>query len=104
MAKRNLSDVLLSRVQDMKGKREGKVALRSATVDNKMAPQLTAEELVRLRRRLDVSTAVFSRYLRTSVRTVEGWEQGKTKPNAQAALLIKLIEKYPETVAQLATI
>lgn len=81
MAKRSLLDVLLSGVHDMKREREGKFALRSATGNNKPVYQLTAEELVRLRCRLDVSTAVFARYLRTSVRTVEGWEQGKAKPN-----------------------
>jgi putative transcriptional regulator len=42
--------------------------------------------------------------LRTNARTVEGWEQGRAKPNAQAALLIKLVEKYPETIERLATV
>ncbi len=65
---------------------------------------MTAEELIRLRERLHVSRTVFARYLRTNPRTVEGWEQGRTRPNAQAVLLIKLVEKYPETVEHLATI
>ena len=100
MKKRNL----LNGVQDMKAEREGKLTLRSFKVEASAAPQVTAEELVQLRDRLHVSRAVFARYLRTNARTVEGWEQGRAKPNAQAALLIKLVEKYPETVAHLATI
>lgn len=104
MKKRNLLSEMLDGVQDMKAEREGKLTLRSFKVDASAPPQVTAEELVQLRDRLHVSRAVFARYLRTNARTVEGWEQGRAKPNAQAALLIKLVEKYPETVAHLATI
>jgi putative transcriptional regulator len=35
---------------------------------------------------------------------LENWEQGRAKPNAQAALLINLVKHYPDTVARLATI
>lgn len=42
--------------------------------------------------------------LRTNLRTLENWEQGRAKPNAQAALLIRLVEKYPDTVECLAAI
>ena len=50
------------------------------------------------------SRAVFAAYLRTNVRTLENWEQGRARPNAQAALLIKLVRNYPETVQHRATI
>jgi putative transcriptional regulator len=33
--------------------------------------------------------------------TTTHWEQGKAKPNAQAAALIKLVEKYPDMVERL---
>lgn len=104
MKKRNLFNELMDGVQDMQAARTGKITLRSSTVEAVAPPQVTAEELIQLRDRLHVSRAVFARYLRTNVRTVEGWEQGRAKPNAQAALLIKLVEKYPETVKHLATI
>jgi putative transcriptional regulator len=35
---------------------------------------------------------------------VENWEQGRAKPNAQAALLINLVRHYPDTVQRLAAI
>jgi putative transcriptional regulator len=47
---------------------------------------------------------VFARYLRTNPRTLENWEQGRARPNAQAALLIKLVERYPDTVKRLAMV
>ena len=53
---------------------------------------------------LGLSRAVFARYLRTNPRTLENWEQGRAKPNAQAALLIRLVEKYPDTVQRLAPV
>jgi len=47
---------------------------------------------------------VFARCLRTNLRTLENWEQGRSKPNAHAALLIRLVEKYPDTVQRLAAV
>jgi putative transcriptional regulator len=47
---------------------------------------------------------VFAAYLRTNVRTLENWEQGRARPNAQAALLIHLVKHYPDTVERLASL
>ncbi len=40
-------------------------------------------------------------YLRTNPRTLENWEQGRAKPNAQAALLIRLVALFPDMVGRL---
>lgn len=85
MKKRNLSTELIGGVSDMQAQREGKLTLRLFTVESTAAPQVTAQELIDLRNQLHVSRAVFARYLRTNPRTVEGWEHGRAKPNAQAA-------------------
>lgn len=58
-------------------------------------------ELTGVREDLNLSRALFAVYLRTNVRTLENWEQGRAKPNAQAALLINLVKKYPDTVQRL---
>jgi putative transcriptional regulator len=84
--------------------REGKVTLRTHTVEVKQAPTLSPAELVRVREDLHISRAVFAAYLRTNVRTLENWEQGRAKPNAQAALLISLVKRFPDTVQRLAAI
>lgn len=57
-----------------------------------------------VRNKLLISRAVFAAYLRTNVRTLENWEQGRAKPNAQAALLISLVRLFPDTVERLAAI
>jgi putative transcriptional regulator len=39
--------------------------------------------------------------LRTNPRTLENWEQGRAKPNAQAALLIRMVAQFPDMVQRL---
>ena len=70
----------------------------------KPAPKVTPKELIRVREELKLSRALFAVCLRTNVRTLENWEQGRAKPNAQAALLINLVKQYPDTVQRLAEI
>jgi len=65
------------------------------------APIIAPEELRKLRGDLQLSRALFARTIRTNPRTVESWEQGRSKPNPHAALLIKLVEKFPETLDHL---
>ena len=84
--------------------RKGKVTLRTHTVEIKPAPRLSPKDVVRVREDLHISRAVFAAYLRTNVRTLENWEQGRARPNAQAALLINLVKQFPDTVKRLAAI
>ena len=84
--------------------RQGKRTLRTHSVEYKAPPKVTPKELIRVREELKLSRALFAAYLRTNVRTLENWEQGRAKPNAQAALLINLVKRYPDTVQRLATI
>lgn len=84
--------------------RQGKRTLRTHAVEYKPPPVVTPQELLRVRKELKISRALFAAYLRTNVRTLENWEQNRAKPNAQAALLINLVKRYPDTVQRLATI
>jgi putative transcriptional regulator len=84
--------------------RRGKRTLRTHAVEFKPAPTVTPKELIRVRETLNMSRALFAVYLRTNVRTLENWEQGRAKPNAQAALLINLVKRFPDTVERLATV
>lgn len=104
MKKRNLFSELTEGLDALKAQREGKVTLRTHTVAAKVAPRISGAEVLSVREKMKLSRTVFADYLRTNVRTVENWEQGRAQPNAQAALLIKLVEKYPETVERLESI
>jgi putative transcriptional regulator len=102
--KRNLFNELTEGFDALGAQREGKRTLRTHAVEVSPSPGVTAAEVAALRERMNLSRAVFARYLRTNVRTLENWEQGRAKPNAQAALLIRMVQQYPDTVERLARI
>ena len=102
--KRNLFAELGEGMAALAEARQGKRTLRTHAVEYKPAPKVTPKELIRVRKDLKISRALFAVYLRTNVRTLENWEQGRAKPNAQAALLINLVKRYPDTVQRLAAI
>jgi putative transcriptional regulator len=102
--KRDVFGELKEGVAALAEARQGKRTLRTHVVEYRPAPEMTPREVVRVRKQLMISRAVFAAYLRTNVRTLENWEQGRAKPNAQAALLISLVKRYPDTVERLAAI
>lgn len=104
MTKRNLFAELAEGFDALADERVGKHTLRTHEVDMQPAVEITADELLALRTRLHLSRPIFASYLRINPRTLENWEQGRAHPNAQAALLIKLVERYPDTVERLATV
>lgn len=102
--KRDLFAELRQGVTALADARQGKRTLRSHAIEFRPAPEMTPRELLRARKQLMISRAVFAAYLRTNVRTLENWEQGRAKPNAQAALLISMVIRFPDTVERLAAI
>ncbi len=104
MKKRNLFAEIAEGFDALENERAGKQTLRTHKVEVQPLAEVTAEELVMLRERLHLSRPVFAGYLRTNPRTLENWEQGRAKPNAQASLLIRLVEKFPDTVERLAAV
>ena len=102
--KRDLFNELKEGFGALESARKGKITLREHTVEKKPAIKITPEELLRLREKLHLSRTVFARYLRTNERTLENWEQGRASPNAQAAILIRMVERYPDTVERLTAI
>jgi len=103
-AKRELFAELTEGMEALADSRRAKRTLRTPAMEFKPAPTVTPRELIRVRKNLKLSRALFAIYLRTNVRTLENWEQGRAKPNAQAALLINLVKHYPDTVQRLANI
>jgi putative transcriptional regulator len=102
--KRDLFAELTEGFDALADRRAGKRTLRTHTVKIKPAPRITPRELAKVRKDMNLSRGLFAGYLRTNVRTLENWEQGRAKPNAQAALLIRLVQRFPDTVRRLADI
>jgi putative transcriptional regulator len=100
-SKRNLFAELMEGIDAMRRHREGKITLRSHEVEERPMLAVDAGLIRETRERLNVSRAVFARGLRVSTRTLENWEQGRAQPNTQAAALILLVRRYPDTLSKL---
>src|SRR6266849_4965872 len=101
MAKRDVFSELMEGVTAMKSHHEGKITLRSHKVDVAPLPKVDSKLLRDTRKRLRCSRAVFARKLRINERTLEKWEQGRARPNPQAAALVLLVRRYPDTLGRL---
>lgn len=102
--KRNIFSELMDGVSAMKNHREGKLTLRSYNVEAAPLPEVNAKMIKETREQLRCSRAVFARKLHANERTLEKWEQGRAKPNPQAAALVLLVRKYPDTLDRLETL
>jgi putative transcriptional regulator len=101
MAKSDVFYELIEGVAAMKAHRQGKITLRTYKVDAAPLPKVDSRLIRDTRKKLHCSRAVFARKLRINERTLEKWEQGRAKPNPQAAALVLLVRRYPDTLARL---
>lgn len=101
MAKQRIFDELMEGVAAVKAHRESKVTLRSYKIEVAPLPKVDSKFIRETRMKLRCSRAVFARKLRINERTLEKWEQGRAKPNPQAAALMLLVRKYPDTLGRL---
>jgi putative transcriptional regulator len=102
--KRHVFGELMEGVQAMRGHREGRITLRSHRVQALSLPAVDERVIRTTRERLHMSRAAFAHRLGVNPRTLERWEQGRSKPNDQAAALILLVRKYPDTLTRLDTL
>jgi putative transcriptional regulator len=94
--KRSLFEELKQGIEEINQHLAGKITLKSYTLESKKMPEITPK-----RERLNLSRPVFAHELHVSPRTMEKWEQGITKPNDQAATLIMMVRKFPDTLQRL---
>ncbi len=99
--KRNIAKEILEGLEEIKAHYEGKITLRTHKVERPPLPEVDARLIRETRERLQLSRGVFARQLRVNERTLEKWEQGRAKPNRQAAALILMVRKFPDTLKRL---
>ena len=99
--KRRLFDELKQGIEDIKAHQAGKITLRTYKIEKKPRPKVDAQFIRKTREELHMSRNVFALKLRVSPRTLEKWEQGTTIPNDQAAVLILMVRKFPDTLSRL---
>ena len=100
-AKRKLFDEMIEGVAAMKKHRERKLTLRSYKVEVAPLPEVDSKFIRETRKRMRCSRGVFARKLRINERTLEKWEQGRAKPNPQAAALVLLVRRFPDMLERL---
>ena len=59
---------------------------------------MTQQEIIKLRRRLNCSQAIFARLLNVSVKTLQAWEQGVRVPSDAALKLLTIAKHHPEAL------
>lgn len=55
---------------------------------------LEIPDIAALRKREDVTPAVFARYLGVSLRTLDDWEQARSRPDGPALRLLSLVHQH----------
>jgi putative transcriptional regulator len=100
-AKRSLFGELSSGVRAMGEHRKGRLTLRTHRIEPITVPAVDSEFVRETREALHMSRQVFAFRIGVNPRTLERWEQGRSKPNEQASALIRLVRKYPDTLERL---
>jgi putative transcriptional regulator len=62
----------------------------------------TANDVVRVRNKLGLPQIKFARLLGISEDTLQNWEQGRRKPAGPAKVLLKIANKHPKIVLEMA--
>ena len=102
--KHDLFAELAQGIREINDHKAGKITLRTHKLEKQPRPTITPNLILDTREKFHMSRAVFALKLRVSVRTLEKWEQGKTIPNDQAATLILMVRKFPDTLDRLENI
>jgi len=102
MSNRNLFSELSAALVEAKLHSEGKLTLKTHEIRDTGERHISPVEILSIRQQFNMSRGVFARLLNTSSRTLANWEQGRSAPNGQAVILLRLVQKYPETMAQIA--
>ena len=101
MKKRNIFGELLEGVEAMGKHRRGKVTLKTHKIEPVQLPKVEGDVIRSTRKQLHVSQGVFANLIQVNPRTLANWEQNRSQPNDQAAALILLVRKFPDTVRRL---
>ena len=88
--KRDIGAELLRSVREMKARKRGRITKVAVTW------------VVEVRTKTGLSQTEFAKLLGVSVRTLQDWEQGRRQPSGAAKSLLKIAEKHPATLLELA--
>lgn len=62
---------------------------------------MTAKEIVALRKKLRVSQRVFAYLLNVSAKTVQAWEHRQNRPSGASLRLLRIVEEHPKVLTKM---
>ena len=95
-AERDLNAELLEAVADMHAGRVGRVSVVTH------AGRVVESPVARVRIKARLSQARFAALLGVSPRTLQDWEQGRREPTGAAKTLLRVAERHPAVLRELA--
>jgi putative transcriptional regulator len=78
---------------EVKAHREGKLKLKTTTIEIAPLPHCDAKTVKQLRAELGLSQSIFATALGVSKKTIEAWESGRNVPSGSACRLLEVIGK-----------
>src|SRR5260370_19151371 len=64
-------------------------------------PDFLPKDVIRLRKRINMSQVLFARMLNVSAKTVQSWEQGERRPSQAALRFLQILNVEPKMVFQI---
>jgi putative transcriptional regulator len=96
------AETSLAEFKKLKSGKQSKA--KKVTIKIKEIPEYNEEKVLSLRRELEMTQTSFAFVLGVSPRTVESWEQGRTKPKKNSERLMSIIEEHPEIIDEIITV
>lgn len=84
------------------GQELGEKLLESIRQMNAGLGTVVYSPIIAARQRAGLSQARFATLIGVSVRTLQEWEQGRCQPSGAAKTLLKVAERYPEILREVA--
>jgi len=92
----NVFESIMNGLQEAVSYEEGNIQARTERISVEPLPELTSEEIRRVRNAAGLTQSVFAAVLGVSVKTVEAWEAGTNHPLGSARRMISIIQADPE--------
>lgn len=86
--------------QLVKGVREMKRHMHGQTVRGARTSELAEPDIRAIREVANISQAQFARLIGVSVRTLQNWEQRRTRPTGPARALLKIVASDPKSAIE----
>lgn len=99
--KDKLFDELKDSLDEVLEHARGKITLKTKDIVLPEPPKpVSASEVVRIRKKVGTSQAVFAKMLNVARDTEISWEQGRRTPSGAALRLLRIAESHPEHLLQ----